>query len=224
MTVTGSLALDRLSDAELVECLGAGAIDPETFGAEVARREQAEQARAAREQARKVARMRWQDAAHAQYLEASAACKGVLLSARGKLHGPADDFGLWSGEWRDVERYASEELLLWFAEPGHERLTFQLWQRQGSQAAAKRLARDERDLAAMDAAPKTTAPAMSKAQVDRFTAALAANSARAARPAPRPGSIARYMVRLEEFTARVNSMAGRLEAMLPASKTTQSHQ
>lgn len=228
MTVTGSLPLHQLSDSQLVEGLRAGAVGWQDFGEAVKRKARAEKAA----RARTLARMRWHDAAHAQFTEAETACRGVLLSARGLEHGPADAFGLWSGPWADVQRWASEELLLWFGEPGHERLTFQAWQRQGSAAAEARRARDERDLAQMGNGQShqglgqshqqegrtgrpTVAP-MGEAQIARYTAALAAYGSRAA--APQPGSIARYTARLEALTDQLTRQASRL------AKATQSHQ
>src|SRR5262249_49814159 len=56
---------------------------------------------------------------------------------------PADAFGLWRLPPRQAERFASEELRLWWLD--HPRLSFAEYRRQ--QAMQARAARDERDLA-----------------------------------------------------------------------------
>lgn len=56
----------------------------------------------------------WTEYAHAEYLAAVAATNGYLLSAEGKAAG-IDEQSLWTGSARQAERYASEELLEYWA-------------------------------------------------------------------------------------------------------------
>ena len=57
---------------------------------------------------------------HARFLRAHTELRGELLNAAGRA-ARIDSASLFLGRWSRVERYASEELLSWFAQ--HGRLT-----------------------------------------------------------------------------------------------------
>jgi hypothetical protein len=101
------VSIKALADADL-EALYAAAEDDALIVlavAEMTRRE-----RCARERAiRHAVNAEWFLAAHAQYLQAEAACRGNLLSRAGIKAG-IDPWSLWSGPAGRADKYASEEL------------------------------------------------------------------------------------------------------------------
>ena len=139
-TVAEQADLRSLPDDELLALYQVGD-DAEQAAAlaEAARRDRAERAR----KVRQATHAEWYDAAFAQYLAAEAECRGHMFSAHGKEHGPADAFSLWRMPERQALKHASEDLQNHWLD--HPRLTFAEYKRQ--LAAAKRQARDERDLA-----------------------------------------------------------------------------
>ena len=111
--------------------------------AECARQDRRARSRAAREALRE----QWHDGAFSQYLAADAECRGNLLSRAGIAAGIAEWPALWTGTASRAMRYASEELReFWYANP---RVTVSHYARQAREA--RRIARDEADLAAMPA-------------------------------------------------------------------------
>jgi hypothetical protein len=103
--------------------------------------EAARRDRKARQHAREAARWarireEWELFAHAQYLAADAETRGNLLSRAG-IEAGITEWSLWSGSWRSVEKYASEELRnFWDANP---RMTVNAyWEQSKQQAKAAR--------------------------------------------------------------------------------------
>jgi Protein of unknown function (DUF3631) len=89
----------------------------------------------------------WVDAAHAQYMAAEAATNGNLVRRDSPV---TDAWSLWSGTEAYALAHASEELRLWWQEPGNARITITQYRRQVSDG--RRIERDERDAA------ETTSP------------------------------------------------------------------
>lgn len=181
------LTLDQLTE---VWCASGGELEAE-IEAELARREQAERRRAAARDAARRRNAEWEAAAYAQYLEADARARGNLLSEAGKRAKRDPWPMLWQGSEEDARKLASDELItFWDYEsprvPG-----------PGQYRAAQRAA------AAEQAARASDAPATPSAA---DLAEQAAASAAAAPPAPArpPGSIARYITKLNELTAALN--------------------
>ena len=139
-------ALAELGDEDLAEMYDSGGEDARAAAlAEAARRDQEQAAK--RDTARRAAaqRMRdtaWAEVAHAQMIAASEACRGSLLSRRGKAAG-VSEWSLWTGPESRARAYASEELLnFWRDSP---RVTVTTW--RDSLAADRR---DERDTASSE--------------------------------------------------------------------------
>lgn len=110
--VTTAPALASLTDDELAAAWQAADVDNPAifaeFTAEFDRRDRAD--RTAKMQAGRDAILaEGYDAAFAQHLEASAWCRGSLLSDLGKKH-VTDEMSLWTGSKETAWRYASEEL------------------------------------------------------------------------------------------------------------------
>jgi hypothetical protein len=134
-----------MSDEELRELFASD--EAASALAEAERRDQADQEvarlRARTEKARQAQRAiqdEWYEAAYEQYLAASRACRGSLLSREGMAHGPRDEFGLWSHRTADAMRWASDELReFWETWP---RVSLQAYTRQ--RAAAIRAAKADK--------------------------------------------------------------------------------
>lgn len=73
---------------------------------------------------REQAKEAYQDWLHAQYVQAVEATNGALLSKAGKAAG-VNEMSLFNGTVTrpQMKKYASEELLRWFAQPGNGRMT-----------------------------------------------------------------------------------------------------
>lgn len=173
-------SLRTLTDDELAAAYVTGdATTQAAVLAEAARRDRAEAAR----KARAAVRAEWAEGAHAQYLAAEAATNGYLLSREGQAAG-IDPWALWAGPERVAMRYASEELReFWQTTP---RLTVSAYRQQ--LADARRIARDEADLAAWEAEMATQdaqapAAAPQPAPAGTGTAGRALVPASTARPA-----------------------------------------
>ena len=134
-----SLSLDDLGEMY-------GGADNDTCAAILAECERRARADKARDKRRAVS-AEWYDAMFAQYMQAEDTCRGNLLS----VAGIADPVSLWRGAEKWAQRMASEELRNFWDDHG-ARLSLAEYKRQ--QAMARRAARDERDLAAMDAEPE----------------------------------------------------------------------
>ena len=105
---------------------------------EARRREGLERAK----RARQAGVSAWTDAAHAQYMAAEAACNGNLVRRDSPVR---DAWSLWIGTGAYALAHASEELRLWWQEPGNARITVSQWREQT--AAGKRQQISERDAA-----------------------------------------------------------------------------
>ena len=195
-TVTAEIRqLSKLDADTLADLYCAGEVSTEQLLAVDRADVQAAKAKSKRDADRSA----WYDAAHAQYLAASEACRGHLFipAARTMPGAPASDMALWTGSEAWARKWASEDLREWWDANGG-RLSLATWQRQ--QAAQARAYRDERDMAAMAAQTAAAKPARPSAR----DLAIAA----ASRPVA-PGSIARMiralgaMERQATRTARV---------------------
>lgn len=120
--------LRNLTDDELAELYGNG--DEATQAAvlrEAARRDR-KTAQTARDKARWAAvNADWLDWAQAQFLAAEAECRGYLLNKAGIAAG-LDPWTLWTGPASRAARYASEELLEFWAT--HPRMTVSEYREQ----------------------------------------------------------------------------------------------
>ncbi|WP_242890773.1 hypothetical protein [Actinomadura litoris] len=79
-------------------------------------------------------RMEYQDYVQASYLAAGVQTRGHLLNAAGKAAGVAPQ-SLFSGQWSRARKYASTELLNFWAE--HGRITYAEFKRQTRQQRPK---------------------------------------------------------------------------------------
>lgn len=135
MSETYSLDLEAVGDEELEALYGSTGDDDLVLRVvrEMERRERRER----RQAARAAEEAEWYLAAHAQYLQAEAECRGYLLSRAGLAAG-TDPESLWTGPAHLAERYASEELLaFWQRTP---RLTLTRFREQ-----ARAARREERE-------------------------------------------------------------------------------
>ena len=147
MTVTAiAQDLRDLPDGELAAMFtttDAGTELGRAILAECARQDRRARSRAARD----ALRAEWESGAYSQYLAACEATNGYLLSKAGKAAGISEYPGLWTGTGARAMRLASEELReFWYT---HPRVTVSHYARQAREA--RRIARDEADLAAMPA-------------------------------------------------------------------------
>lgn len=196
--VTDSPALGQLTEAELVECLRAGAIDAAAFAADVERRDQAERRRAAARAGARRRNAEWEAAAYAQYEAASAYCNGDhnMLSDAGKRRGRDAWPMCWEGAEDTARKLASDELITFWdyvqpRVPG-----------PGQYAAAKRAAAAEH-AARSDATPARPATRTPSARELAEHAAATATVA----PARPPGSIARYITALGHLQRQADKTA-----------------
>ena len=216
---TAALApeLGRLTLAELGDAYNAGRLSFADLARECDRRDRAGRAACARADIAAA----WYDAAFAQYLAAEQATCGYLLSRAGEAAGITDAFALWRGPAHVAERYASEELRLFFET--WPRLTIGEYRRQ---LAAER--RGERETyraeraAEVSARPREVITLTRPRPVARPALDIrpprVAEPARLAIPAApvippmQPGAVARYAHALTTYAEAADSLAARMLA------------
>lgn len=110
--------LRNLTDDQLIEVYSNGDEATQAAVLREATRRDRKAAQTARDKARWAAvNTEWMSWAHAQFLAAEAACRGYLLNKAGQAAG-LDPWTLWTGPASRATRYASEELLeFWAANP-----------------------------------------------------------------------------------------------------------
>jgi hypothetical protein len=107
--------LRSLTDDELAEVYGSGDEAVQTAVLREAARRDRKAAQTACDKERWAAvQAQWMEWAQAQFVAAETACRGYLLNKAGRSAG-VDPWSLWSGPVSHARRYASEELMEFWA-------------------------------------------------------------------------------------------------------------
>ena len=169
---------------------------------ELASRDRAEKSRrAAREQTSE-----WVDCAHAQMMAAERELNGNLVRRDSPVK---DAWSLWSGSEAYALAHCSEELRLWWQEPGQARITVSQYKQQI--ADGKRIQRDERD----QEDPGREENVNPLGAAGHMAGHVARDAGRAAGRAAEIGTReAIYAQRRQQVTARGQEMAGQLHAQV----------
>jgi hypothetical protein len=142
-TLTAGRDIRGLSDGEMADLYAdADDADRDAIVTELGRRDRLKAARQARRD--DPAEQEWRLAMEAQLARAEAACNGELVRRGSWVEDPRE---LWAGSGVFARAHCSEELWLWWQQPGEARVTVTAYRQQVSDG--RRIQRDERDAAAM---------------------------------------------------------------------------
>lgn len=140
-----SLDLDTL--ASILDTVGLDHALGQAVIAEVDLRDRAEESRKRAAQARATTRDQWTAAAHQQYLNADAECRGCLLSEAGRQTGRSEWPMLWEGPESVARKRASWELNEYWDQHGRLTVTAYI----AGEREMRRTAQDQDDLDRWDA-------------------------------------------------------------------------
>ena len=144
-TTPVALDLKAMTDDELLDLYRSDGTAAAMALTEVKRRDQADQMAKARRTLAEI-RAEGERQAYAQYRAADEWCRGELLSKAGKAAGITDEQALWRMPWDDAQRFASEELgLYWLHVAPRVTAAGYVRQQAAERRAAQAEARDERE-------------------------------------------------------------------------------